>query len=88
MRRGAALVLAALLVLAACSEEGSNFSQHPGFAEWYAAHPPGQALPSAAERTLLERYRPRVFLPAGHPGPIDFYRDYIAPAGCMRRTAP
>ena len=35
-------------------------------------------MPEAAERALLERYRPRVFLPAGHLGPIDFYRDYIA----------
>ncbi len=24
------------------------------------------------------RYRPRVFLPAGNEGPIDFYRDYVA----------
>jgi hypothetical protein len=82
MRRGAAAVLAALLALAACSDEAGNFSQHPGFAEWYAAHPPGRSLPTAAERALLERYQPRVFLPAGHPGPIDFYRDYIA-AGAL-----
>jgi hypothetical protein len=78
MRRGVAPILAAVLALAACSDEAGNFSQHPGFAEWYAAHPPERSLPSAAERALLERYRPRVFLPAGHPGPIDFYRDYIA----------
>jgi hypothetical protein len=75
MRRGAARIAAALLALAACSDDAGNFSQHPGFAEWYAAHPPERALPTAAERTLLERYQPRVFLPAGHPGPIDFYGD-------------
>jgi hypothetical protein len=66
-----------LLALIACSDE-SNFSRYPGFAEWYAANPPNDAPPDAGERALLERYRPRVFLPAGHEGPIDFYRDYVA----------
>ena len=77
MWRAAARLLAATLALAACSDDASNFSQHQGFAEWYAAHPPSAALPTAAEQALLERYRPRVFLPADHPGPLDFYRDYI-----------
>ncbi|HSA81586.1 MAG TPA: hypothetical protein VLE23_12265, partial [Geminicoccaceae bacterium] len=71
-------VAALLALLTGCMEEDANFSQYPGFAEWYAAHPPGEALPSAAERALLERYRPRVWLPEGHEGPIDFYRDYVA----------
>jgi hypothetical protein len=66
-----------LLLLVACPDEG-NFSQHRGFAEWYAANPPEDALPTANERALLERYRPRVFLPQRHEGPIDFYRDYVA----------
>ena len=79
MRRCAAPALAvALALLPACSEDPGNFSQHPGFAAWRAAHPPGEAPPDASEQALLERYRPRVFLPAEHPGPIDFYRDYIA----------
>lgn len=69
------LLLAFLLV--ACRDQG-NFSQHPGFAEWYIANPPQHALPNPDERALLERYRPRVFLPQGHEGPIDFYRDYVA----------
>jgi hypothetical protein len=77
-RSPARLLAAALAALAACSEERGNFSQEPGFAAWYAAHPPSTALPTAAERALLERYRPRVWLPEGHEGPIDFYRDYIA----------
>jgi hypothetical protein len=66
-----------LLLLVACPDQG-NFSQHPGFAEWYAANPPEDALPNPNERALLERYRPRVFLPQRHEGPIDFYRDYVA----------
>ena len=87
MRRGAALVLAAVLVLAACSDEAGNFSQHPGFAEWYAAHPPGLALPSAAERALLERYRPR-----DSCRPITRVRSTSTAttsrmACCVRRTA-
>jgi hypothetical protein len=78
MRHGAAPLLGAVLVLAACSDEAGNFSQHPGFAAWYAAHPAALALPTTAEQALLERYRPRILLPGDHPGPIDFYRDYIA----------
>ena len=35
-------------------------------------------LPTPEQTTLLERYKPRVFLPEGHEGPIDFYQDYIA----------
>ena len=66
-----------LLLLVACPDRG-NFSQHPGFADWYAAYPPQHALPNATERALLERYRPRVFLPQRHEGPIEFYRDYVA----------
>jgi len=71
-------LIGALVGYARNGESGGNFSQHPGFAEWYAAHPPDEGLPSAAERALLARHRPRVFLPDGHAGPIDFYRDYIA----------
>jgi hypothetical protein len=31
-----------------------------------------------ADRALARRHAPRFHLPAGHEGPIDFYRDYIA----------
>jgi hypothetical protein len=86
MRAGAAPVLVAALALAACSDDSGNFSQEPGFAAWYAAHPPAGSEPTPAERALLERYRPRIFLPEGHPGPIDFYRDYIA-HGTLRDAA-
>ncbi len=72
------VLVAVGLLLAACGDEDGNFSQNPGFADWYAAHPPSAQLPTAAEQALLERYRPRVFLPAGNEGPIDFYRDYVA----------
>ena len=65
-------------LLAGCSLPKTNFSQYPGFAEYYAAHPPTTTRPSDAEQTLLARYRPRFFLPPGHAGMIDFYADYIA----------
>ena len=55
----------------------SNFSQYPGFAEYFAENPPAGAADSG-EQALLRRHAPRFHLPAGHEGPIDFYRDYIA----------
>lgn len=74
-----ASLLSALIILAAgCNDRSYNFSQYPGFAEWYAKNPPAPDLPTPAQRALLERYKPRVFLPDGHEGPIDFYRDYVA----------
>ena len=63
---------------AGCGDGGSNFSQYPGFAEYFAANPPSTEPPAEADRALLRRYRPRVFVPDGHEGPIHFYDDYIA----------
>lgn len=65
------------LMATACSDREFNFSQYPGFTEWYAANPPSDALPSADEQALLQRYKPRFYLPADQEGPIDFYRDYV-----------
>jgi hypothetical protein len=66
------------LALAGCSHAPANFSQYPGFAEHYATHPRGTSAATAEEQTLLQRFRPRFMLPAGHAGLIDFYNDYIA----------
>ena len=60
-----------------CAAADSNFSQYPGFAEYFAEHPPADAA-DHDEQALLRRHAPRFHLPAGHEGPIDFYRDYIA----------
>ena len=49
----------------------TNFSQYPGFAEYFAAHPPAGAA-SEADRALARRHAPRFHLPSGHEGPIDF----------------
>lgn len=76
------LVSAGLLIAVALAgyrdHPGTNFSQYPGFKSWFAAHPPPHEGPDGPDRVLLERYRPRFFLAPGQPGPIDFYRDYIA----------
>ena len=76
--------LAGLLLAGAAGSVGSaivsadsNFSQYPGFVEYFAANPPPGAA-SEADRALARRHAPRFHLPSGHEGPIDFYRDYIA----------
>jgi len=83
-RTRAAGGLAGLLLAGAVAENAigiasadTNFSQYPGFAEYFAAHPPAGAV-SRADRALARRHAPRFHLPSGHEGPIDFYRDYIA----------
>lgn len=76
LRRLAAIVV--VVFLAGCGDRGFNFSQYPGFAAWYDDNPPSGGLPTDDEEALLRHYKPRFFLPAGHEGPIDFYRDYIA----------
>lgn len=72
-----ALLLALAVGLAGCGNGRSNFSQEPGFAEYFAKHPPASTAAGPAEQALLRRYRPRFLLPPGHPGMIDFYLDYV-----------
>ena len=73
------LVAVALVLLAAgCSDGDGNFSQFPRLRRMVRGQPPTTSLPTADETALLERYRPKIFLPDGHEGPIDFYRDYVA----------
>lgn len=70
--------LMVLLVATGCGDSSFNFSQYPGFEEWYAARPPVTTPPPEDDKALLKRFKPRIYLPGGHEGPIDFYRDYIA----------
>ena len=79
-RASTAGFLAGLLLICAwhgVATADRNFSQYPGFAEYFAANPPAGAA-GPADRALARRHAPRFHLPAGHEGPIDFYRDYIA----------
>ena len=80
------LLVAALAssLLAGCAVDAGNFSQYPGFAEWYARNPPAERLPSDADQALLARFAPRFYLPAGHEGPLDFYTDYIGSGALYR----
>lgn len=74
---GAAALLLALALLHGCAG-GNSFPQRPGFLDWFAANPPDPEPAAADARALLQRHRPVLHLPPGAPGPIDFYRDYIA----------
>lgn len=80
--RGRARRLASLcgvaLAVAGCNTSGTNFSQYPGFSQYFAANPPAATPASTADQALLSRYRPRFFLPPGHAGLISFYEDYVA----------
>ena len=69
-----ALLAVAVLWLGGCGH--TPFTQLPGFAELRLAR--GGEPPGAAERGLLERFKPQLFIAEGAEGPIDFYRDYIA----------
>lgn len=73
----ALLVAAALALSAGCGRDSVNFSQEPGFAEYFAAHPPATTPAAPPDQELLRRHRPRFLLPPGHPGAIDFYADYV-----------
>ena len=71
------IVAGLALVCAGAVAADRNFSQFPGFAEYFAENPPVGAADSR-DQALARRYAPRFHLPAAHEGPIDFYRDYIA----------
>lgn len=78
---GLSLILFALIFgvfRSIVAKDDKNFSQFPGFFDYFAANPPSDLLPGPADRALLERHRPRIFLPPGHEGPVSFYDDYIA----------
>ena len=70
-------------MLASGCSDGATFAQRPGFARWFAAHPPDPARPGAADRQRLRAHRPVLRVPEGAPGPLRFYRDYIG-AGTLR----
>lgn len=78
MRRAAAAAIAfAVAALSGCGDGAGNFSQYPGFAAYFAANPPSISVPAPEDQRLMETFRPRLWLPAGNEGPIDFYRDYV-----------
>ena len=64
--------------LAYSEQTAESFARSPGFVAYYAAKPPSDDLPTAAERDLLQRSRPRIFLSPENARPISFYDDYIA----------
>ncbi len=67
-----------LYTLNACSGGSQNFSQFPGFSEYFAANTPNDQLPTADEIALLEKYKPTLYKAIDQREPIDFYKDYIS----------
>jgi hypothetical protein len=91
IERITALLLAAGLALSAGGGRDSvNFSQEPGFAEYFAAHPLATTPAEPADQELLRRHRPRFMRPPSHPGAIDFYTDRRLPGEAVQGagTAP
>lgn len=82
MYRCAAAGMAAAFLLTSLSAcvraDDTNFSQRPGFADYFAANPPSARAADAAGQALLLRFRPRLFMAGGLEPPIRFYEDYIA----------
>jgi hypothetical protein len=72
-----ALLLALSVGLAGCGNGRNNFSQEPGFAEYFEKSPPASTAAGPVEQALLRRHRPHFRLPPDHPGMIDFYVDYV-----------
>ena len=76
----AQMVMAILFLgmLTGCSRSWSNFSQYPGFSQYYAQYPRNPLPATDDEQALLTRFRPRLFVDKTAEGLISFYRDYIA----------
>ena len=76
---GAAVLAAAALLMLPMAQGGDgNFSQFSGFADYFARNPPRGEPPDARARALLEKHKPRFYLPENHAGLISFYDDYVA----------
>ena len=58
------------------AEARDEFMRLPGWTDIRAAR--SDQPPSAADRALLEKFKPALFIAPGEEGPLDFYRDYIA----------
>ncbi len=71
-------VLCCIILLSACEQNARNFSQYPGFAEYFASNPRSNDLPTYEDRQMLRNFQPRFMLAEGQDRPVDFYRDYIA----------
>ena len=71
------IALTAILLIGTGATVAKNFSQYPGFAEYYASYPARSTRPTANEQALLHQFRPRVFVGERQSHPISFYDDYI-----------
>ena len=67
-----------LITNVGCSKHETNFTQLPGFQEYFAKDKPSETLPDKKEQALLSKFRPRIFMAEGQTPMIDFYTDYVA----------
>jgi len=65
------------MALFSCGGDES-FSEFPGFIDHFNKYPPTNVKPDTSEIALLTKFKPRVFTAIDQPGPIDFYKEYIA----------
>ena len=71
------VILSLCLLLSACSQKETLFSEFPGFDQYLKKNQPSDVLASPTEQALLTQYRPRIFMAEGQTRFLDFYADYI-----------
>jgi len=71
------LLIPLVAILSACANGEQNFSQFPGFSEYFQKNVPRTQAANATEKALLEKYKPKIFIASDQATPIDFYADYI-----------
>lgn len=71
------LIVFCSLTLYSCGG-GQNFSEFPGFKEYFTTYVPSDQLPTIAEMELLKDFKPKIFKSINQPEPVDFYKDYIS----------
>ena len=71
------VVTSLCLLLSACSQKETLFSEFPGFDQYLKQNQPSDAQATPAEQALLTQYRPRIFMAEGQTRFLDFYADYI-----------
>ena len=71
------IAMVAMLLIGTNATVADNFSQYPGFSEYYVSYPARTTQPTDNEQALLHKFRPHLFVAERQPHPISFYDDYI-----------
>ena len=54
------IIAVCCLSLGSCSRAEQQFSQRPGFTEYFKSHVPKDEIPNTLELALLEQHRPSI----------------------------